>query len=201
MLNKLKRLGDIEPFPSLQSKLRYKIYNTKLRTWLIILLCLGALGIFGLYKFNQWSENWEIKWQSPIQNFIRFEPRVHAKKHFTRTAYAFEPQVPQEELKGCEKFREFVEPVFGKYTDQALFTASKESRGCTVDISDRANRNGTWDYCIFAINNEPHVRYNLDKCIQRAWEKFQASGYTWRQWYAVCPLGGTSKYPTIIKCK
>lgn len=101
---------------------------------------------------------------------------------------------------GCEKYRVEVEKLFGKYTDEALFVAGQESRGCSVTIGDKPNNNGTNDYCIFAINNEPEVRYNLSKCIQRAWDKFKGSNYTWRQWYAVCPFGGGQKFENI-KCK
>ena len=52
----------------------------------------------------------------------------------------------------CEKYRSRVEKKFGEYTNQALFVADKESMGCTKDISNQANSNGTWDYCIFQIN-------------------------------------------------
>lgn len=100
----------------------------------------------------------------------------------------------------CEKYRSRVEKKFGEYTNQALFVADKESMGCTKDISNQANSNGTWDYCIFQINNEPSVQKDIDKCIQRAWDKFKASGYTWRQWYAVCtPKTHKPKYKGI-KC-
>lgn len=107
----------------------------------------------------------------------------------------------------CEKYRAKVQAVFGQYTDQALFTAGKESRQCSVNISDGANSNGTYDYCIFQINNEPSVQYDIDKCIARAWSKFKGRGYTWGAWYAVCPIkfvdGKRIQYQKFenIKCK
>lgn len=99
----------------------------------------------------------------------------------------------------CEEYRPEVAKYFGEYTDQALFVFGKESRGCTVNISDKANRNGTWDYCIAQINNEPSVRYDIDKCIKRAWQKFEPYKH-WSQWYAVCPTTRQQKYKEI-KCK
>lgn len=102
---------------------------------------------------------------------------------------------------GCEKYRAEIEKLFGSYTDQALFVAGQESRGCSVTIGDKPNRNGTNDFCIFAINNEPEVRHDLSKCIQRAWSKFKGSNYTWRQWYAVCEYGTQRPKFEVIKCK
>jgi hypothetical protein len=99
----------------------------------------------------------------------------------------------------CEDYREEVNKYFGDYTDQALFVFGKESRGCTLNKSLKANRNGTWDYCIAQINNEPSVQNDLDKCISRAWDKFKPYKH-WSQWYAVCKPNREPKYPNI-KCK
>ncbi len=99
---------------------------------------------------------------------------------------------------GCEQYRSKVEAVFGTYTEQALFVASKES-GCQNIKSKQQNGNGTWDYCIFQINNEPSA-LDIDICIKRAWDKFKGRNFTWGAWYAVCPLGGGQRYQNI-KCK
>lgn len=96
----------------------------------------------------------------------------------------------------CESYREAVYKYFGDYTDQALFVFGKESRGCTVNISDAPNPNGTYDYCIAQINNEPSVRYDIDKCVRRAWEKFKPYKH-WSQWYSVCSVKRVPKYPNI----
>lgn len=105
-------------------------------------------------------------------------------------------ELPQET--GCEQYRKKVQHYFGKYTDQALFVAEKES-GCQNIRSHKKNSNGTYDYCIFQINNESSA-LNIDVCIKRAWEKFEKAKYTWRPWYAVCAPGAIAKYPNI-KCK
>jgi len=97
----------------------------------------------------------------------------------------------------CNDFRPAVEKYFGQYTEQALFVATKES-GCQNIKSHKANSNGTWDYCYMQINNEPSA-LDVDTCARRAWEKFKASNFTWRQWYAVCAVGGIAKY-SHIKC-
>lgn len=107
---------------------------------------------------------------------------------------------------GCEAYRKEVEKVFGKkLATTALFVASKESRNCTADMSLKKNSDGTIDYCIFQINDEPEVRHNLDLCIQRAYEKYtqgRIGTYNWSAWYAVCTTGPhpKPKYKNI-NCK
>jgi hypothetical protein len=117
-----------------------------------------------------------------------------------KTAHA-EPNKPVkiESSTDCEQYRDKVAVYFGEYTDQALFVAQKES-SCQNIRSHKQNKNGTYDYCIFQINNEPNA-LDIDTCIRRAWEKFKGANYTWRPWYAVCAIGGVSKFPQIIKCK
>lgn len=85
----------------------------------------------------------------------------------------------------CEQYRTLVNSYFGEYTDQALFVSTKEA-SCQNIRSKKANRNGTYDYCIFQINNEASA-LDINTCVRRAWEKFKGSGYVWQQWYAVCP--------------
>jgi hypothetical protein len=114
------------------------------------------------------------------------------KPTLVKVAKAAEP-----EKTGCEQYRQIVERYFGQYTDTALFVAQKES-GCQNIRSHKANRNGTYDYCIFQINNEPSA-LNIETCVKRAWDKFKPTK-TWRQWYAVCKPGGIPKFQTI-KCK
>lgn len=86
----------------------------------------------------------------------------------------------------CEQYHAKVQKFFGEHTNEALFVASLES-GCVNKRSNSQNSNGTWDYCIFQINNEPSA-LEIDTCVRRAFEKFKASKYVWRQWYAVCPI-------------
>jgi hypothetical protein len=98
----------------------------------------------------------------------------------------------------CEAYQETIEKYFGVYADQAIFVATKES-GCQNIRSHKINANGTWDYCIFQINNEPSA-LEIETCVRRAWEKFKGSNYAWRQWYAVCaPKTHIPKYQNI-KC-
>lgn len=111
----------------------------------------------------------------------------HKSIEAIKVAEAKEPEVKKPEpVAGCEQYRSKVEAVFGQYTEEALFVAKSES-GCQNIRSKLINGNQTWDYCIFQINNEPSA-LEIDICIKRAWEKFNASGKVWRQWYAVCPL-------------
>jgi hypothetical protein len=82
--------------------------------------------------------------------------------------------------------------------------------GCTANKSSKANSDGTWDYCIFQINQEPAAAKSLDTCIRRAYEKYtegRIGKQNWSAFYAVCirvvkPDGteGTPipKYPNII---
>jgi len=100
----------------------------------------------------------------------------------------------------CEDYREAVQKYFGVQTDTALFIASKES-GCQNIRSHKMNPNGTWDYCIFQINNEPNVLNDIDTCVRRAWEKYKGRG-NWSAWYAVCTPGKNPqpKYAGI-KCQ
>jgi hypothetical protein len=101
------------------------------------------------------------------------------------------------ESTNCESIKPIVEKYFGDYTDQALFVSFKES-GCQNIRSYKMNKNGTYDYCPFQINNEPSVLHDLDKCVKRAWEKFKLYKH-WGQWYAVCKPDRTPKYQGI-KC-
>ena len=97
----------------------------------------------------------------------------------------------------CEQYRQSVQKYFGEYTDQALFVADKES-DCQNIKSHKPNRNGTHDFCIFQINNEPSA-LDINHCIKRAWDKFKPYK-NWSQWYAVCTPSKVAKYENI-KCK
>lgn len=122
-----------------------------------------------------------------------------------KTAHATElPIAPLSE--NCTAHKAAIQKYFGDYTTQALKVSTAEA-GCEMKRSYGANKNGTYDWCMFQINNEPSVLKDIDKCARRAFEKFKGSGYDWAQWYAVCPVifidGKRVQYQKFqdLKCK
>lgn len=176
-------------------------YKRRLR-WIlhIVALSLVTLAIAWLSAYNLLTQFW-VK-----QQVITVAPWT-----FVRTVYASEPKWP--DIGDCEQYRPIVQKYFGKLTDEALFVASKES-GCIADRISPKNKNGTKDYCLLQINQEPLAAQSLDVCVRRAWEKYQAGRVgekNWSAWFAVCLKENTKenprpypvpKYPSVIKnCK
>ena len=101
----------------------------------------------------------------------------------------------QSPVSDCSSYKETVLKYFGEYTETALFVASKES-GCR-NIRGARNGDGSYDYCIFQINNEPKA-LEIETCVRRAWEKFvdgRFGDHNFSAWYAVCEKEKTKKNP------
>lgn len=87
-----------------------------------------AIGIIGgaawsISSFNRWSNDWELKIQNPIQNFIKIEPRTHAKARIISVAEAYEMTT-----------NEYICHVFGSECKTALAVSLAENRRQKCDI-------------------------------------------------------------------
>lgn len=54
------------------------------------IVIISASVAYGLYRFSVWNDTWSLHFQSPIQNFIRIEPRTTKAKPLIKEAQAGE---------------------------------------------------------------------------------------------------------------
>lgn len=179
----LRRILLWTPFPRLQHFCWSWVMNRKLWQWVVFCIILGAFGILGAFKLNDWSAQWYIRWQNPIQNFIRIEPRMTARQHrFLAVAEAKE--VDPAKL----STEDYICYVFGKDCKLALAVSQAENGTRQCDRFG-VNTNKTIDAGIFQINST-HLKkgwkladlLDCHKNVDYAKQIFDAQGF--RPWVA-----------------
>lgn len=203
--NKIELPNSNEDLKSLAIEQQKRIKRLRWQRRLTFILLL-AVAWFALFKL---SEAWWLN-EKGYHDTVNQTFPTPSRKPIIREVQAAEIEklVPVKKAPGdCEQYRSVVKKYFGSLTDEALFVASKEGNGCTANKSHKANTDGTWDYCIFQINNEPDTAKNIDLCVRRAFEKYtdgRIGVKNWSAFYAVCEkekrpgLLPTPKYTQVI---
>jgi len=175
-----------------RSQKRIRRQKWKIRSLMVLLAIIGYAT--AIYVGSLALTPVLLKWFPPVTPPVITIKHVEAKELEA-------PKFP--DVGDCEQYRPVVEKYFGKLTDEALFVAKNES-GCIADRISPKNSDGSRDYCLLQINNEPLAAQSLDVCVRRAWEKYQdgrVGEKNWSAWYAVCDVNAKPKYPkTINNC-
>src|SRR5262245_34198797 len=124
-----------------------KIYRIFTFTTSVGLLVYFIIGSF--LEFNEWSKDWSIEFQNPIQNFIIIKPSQTLK---TAPGHEFIHKAEAKAISPEEmNTEEYIAYKFGKDAKMALAVSQAENgtRQC-----DRVgiNKNNTLDLGIFQIN-------------------------------------------------
>lgn len=177
----LRRVLLWTPLPRLQHFCWVWIINRRLWQWAVFCIILGAVGILGAFKLNDWSAQWYIKWQNPIQNFIRIEPRVTVRQHrFLAVAEAKEVEPAKMSTE------DYICYVFGRDCRMALAVSQAENGTRQCDRFG-INTNKSIDTGVFQINSI-HLKkgwklsdlLDCHKNVDYAKQIFDAQG--WNPW-------------------
>ena len=114
---------------------------------LALLLLSIAVG-YGLYKFSEWNKDWSLHFQSPIQNFIRIEPRTSSNKPRS----IFKKAEAKEKKPVDMSTEEYITYVFGSEAPLALKIANAES-GMRCDAQNVNRGTNSLDVGVFQINS------------------------------------------------
>jgi hypothetical protein len=179
-----------EPEPERDAQTRplkrlYRRVPRKIRLAVMSLVVVSVIiGVsYSMYQFNNWSKQWELKFQVPIQNFIRIEPRVTAQKHrFLAVAEAKEVEPAKMSTE------DYICYVFGHDCRLALAVSQAENGTRQCDRFG-VNTNKSIDAGIFQINSV-HLKkgwklsdlLDCHKNVDYAKQIFDAQG--WEPWVA-----------------